>query len=337
MPRRRERILGEDLLAQGLVNEDQLRQGLARQRATGEKLGEALVALRHLSRGDLWSVLGAPWVDLEPLCQAGSLPSTALPLSSLRRWQAVPVDVRDDGTLVVAMVDPLDAAYVDEIWRAAGAAVECCAADPAVIARALNEMARQRDETPDRRAAIAAAPTAAMRSLGEPDQPLAALPSGKAGATCGLCGAELGPEPWERIDGRRLSAAWSVALAAVDRTGVPADLTMASWRAEAGLLKELCPGCAEAVREAEEHSCAMCNRPTHVWQGGVLAVLGECDLSALSEEMGLRRFRCPMCERFFCASCGTRHSMTLSAEGVRCPLCGGKPDSSVTPEPEELD
>jgi len=73
-----------------------------------------------------------------------------------------------------------------------------------------------------------------------------------------------------------------------------------------------------------------------VWQGGVLAVLGECDLSALSEEMGLRRFRCPMCERFFCASCGTRHSMTLSAEGVRCPLCGVKPHPSVTPEPEEL-
>jgi len=337
MPRRRERILGEDLLAQGLVTEEQLGQGLARQGTTGEKLGEALVALRHLSRGDLWSVLGATWIDLDALCQRGPLPATTLPLSSLRRWQAVPVDVRDDGALVMAMVDPLDAAYVDEIWRAAGAAVECCAADPAAIARILNEMAKQRDEAPDRFAAVAAAPTEAMRSLGEPEQPLAALPPGETATTCGLCGRPLGPEPRERIDGRRLSAAWSVALAAVDRTGMPADLAMASWRAEAGLLRDLCPACAAGVREAEEHSCAMCNRPTHVWQGGVLAVLGECDLSALSEEMGLRRFRCPMCERVFCASCGTRHSMALSTEGVRCPLCGGKPEPSVTPDPEEVD
>ncbi|MCA0937949.1 GspE/PulE family protein [Vibrio alginolyticus] len=102
--------LGDLLVEEGIVSEDQIQQALTSQRSTGQKLGDALIDLGIITEKQLLNFLsqqlGLPLIDL------GRAPVDAdavqlLPEVHARRLRAMVV-ARNGNTLRVAMSDPAD-------------------------------------------------------------------------------------------------------------------------------------------------------------------------------------------------------------------------------------
>ncbi len=111
--------LGALLIEEGVVTPEQLEIALAEQRRTdgGKRIGEVLVSLRFLTEARLLQALSrqldTPIVDL-----AHEPPDAAaleiVPSEFAMRHHLVPLR-RNDGTLVVAMADPLDIHAIDDL------------------------------------------------------------------------------------------------------------------------------------------------------------------------------------------------------------------------------
>ncbi|HCG7131042.1 TPA: type II/IV secretion system protein [Vibrio parahaemolyticus] len=102
--------LGDLLVEEGIVSEDQIQQALSTQRSTGQKLGDALIDLGFITEKQMLEFLsqqlGLPLIDL------GRAPVDAdavqiLPEVHARRLRAMVV-ARNGDTLRVAMSDPAD-------------------------------------------------------------------------------------------------------------------------------------------------------------------------------------------------------------------------------------
>ncbi|EOV6296831.1 TPA: type II/IV secretion system protein [Vibrio parahaemolyticus] len=102
--------LGDLLVEEGIVSEDQIQQALSAQRSTGQKLGDALIDLGFIAEKQMLEFLsqqlGLPLIDL------GRAPVDAdavqiLPEVHARRLRAMVV-ARNGDTLRVAMSDPAD-------------------------------------------------------------------------------------------------------------------------------------------------------------------------------------------------------------------------------------
>jgi len=95
------------LLEAGVVGTVEIDAALARQRATGTRIGEALVELGHASESDIgWALArqsGYTFLDLSPDALDAEL-VRSFPEALLRRHLAVPL-VRSEGTLSVAFGD----------------------------------------------------------------------------------------------------------------------------------------------------------------------------------------------------------------------------------------
>jgi type IV pilus assembly protein PilB len=115
--RRSFKRLGERLLSGGVIDEEQLRLALERQKQTGAFIGESLVSLGFVQPAQLGpyleQVTGYPFVDLseakfeDDVCRA-------LPEGIARRKMALPFLERN-GEILVAMSDPLNVATLDEV------------------------------------------------------------------------------------------------------------------------------------------------------------------------------------------------------------------------------
>jgi type IV pilus assembly protein PilB len=109
--------LGEQLIADGLIDEQQLRQGLERQRQTGAFLGETLVSLGFISSSALGRYLevatGFPYVELAGYPVNLDI-ARSVPEHLARRKMLLPIAEHGD-SVHVAMADPLDLAVVDEV------------------------------------------------------------------------------------------------------------------------------------------------------------------------------------------------------------------------------
>ena len=126
------RPLGRILVSKGMLSEAQVEQALARQKASGGKLGEACVSLGFITEDELLDVLemqlGVPRVRLESYLiepEAVSL----VPLPVARRHGVIPI-FRIDQTLTVAMADPLNVYAIDEMNQITGLDI-----DPALSSR----------------------------------------------------------------------------------------------------------------------------------------------------------------------------------------------------------
>jgi hypothetical protein len=123
--------LGECLVAGGVITEELLGAALARQRATRERIGSALVALGvdadavARALGEQRGVVAAH--DAE-LASAGAALRRLVPDDVVRRLWAVPVRVAPTGEIVIALRDPHDATAVAELERAVGGPVRAAAA-----------------------------------------------------------------------------------------------------------------------------------------------------------------------------------------------------------------
>jgi len=111
------RRLGDRLLEDGLVNEEQLAHGVQRHTNTGEFLGEALISLGYITPAQigpyLEEVTGFPFFDLAEHRIEDEV-AQLLPEATCVKRRVIPFRVQND-RLHVAMVDPLNLSIVDEI------------------------------------------------------------------------------------------------------------------------------------------------------------------------------------------------------------------------------
>ncbi len=115
-------LLGEVLLAAGLITPHQLEEARHHQQQTGQRLGQALVSLGYASEDDVaWALsrqLRLPYIHLTPdMLQSAAV--TRVPFDAMEREAAVPI-LEADNTLTVVMADPTDHEAVAEIEQTTG-------------------------------------------------------------------------------------------------------------------------------------------------------------------------------------------------------------------------
>jgi type IV pilus assembly protein PilB len=128
--------IGEVLIDQGLINQDQLRQGLEEQKRTKLQLGKCLVNLGFISDNKLVDVLSAQLdvqhVVLENFNFNRSLVSL-IPEEMARRYKVIPL-FEKEGVLTVAMADPTNLRTIDHLKFKTGKEIDAViAADKSII------------------------------------------------------------------------------------------------------------------------------------------------------------------------------------------------------------
>lgn len=109
--------LGELLVERGVINADQLEQGLRVQQEKGGLLGQILVSLGYANEEAIAQALtaqyGFPYLPLKHYSIDGEL-LRMIPENVARQYCLVPVD-RIGDTFTIAMADPLNAKAVEDI------------------------------------------------------------------------------------------------------------------------------------------------------------------------------------------------------------------------------
>lgn len=109
--------LGELLLREGVITEDQLLDALAEQQATGGKLGQILVRSLAADEDAIARTLaeqkGLEFVSL-PMFPIDREAASLIPARMAKRALVIPIGFRD-GALVLAMADPLDVEALDDV------------------------------------------------------------------------------------------------------------------------------------------------------------------------------------------------------------------------------
>jgi len=109
--------IGKILLDQGKITPDQLKQALAMQKTTTEKLGRLLIDLQFCSERDVMSAYAQQLnIQLYDASRITADPAVAriIPDNLVQRYNIVPLR-RNGGKLVVAMVDPTNVFALDDI------------------------------------------------------------------------------------------------------------------------------------------------------------------------------------------------------------------------------
>lgn len=118
--------LGDLLVAQGLVDDAQLRQALRRQAQVGGHIGSILIELGAISIDALLAFLseqtGFPSIDLYTV-NIDPATLALVPLEKIRRLNVLPV-AADENTVTLAMVNPHDYETVSEIGFSIGRKVK---------------------------------------------------------------------------------------------------------------------------------------------------------------------------------------------------------------------
>ena len=112
------RRLGALLVADGLVSQHQIEAALARQQVERRRLGDVLVREGLVSEADLVEALAAQMrLEVADLDQVHFSPETLalLPRDFMVHRRVLPLELEEDGTLVLAMTDPLDIVALDEV------------------------------------------------------------------------------------------------------------------------------------------------------------------------------------------------------------------------------
>ncbi len=135
--------IGEMLLAQGRIDAVQLRSALDYQQQWGGRLGHALVTLGFLSEADLLRAvalqLGVPFMEIGDRYVPPEV-LRAIPEKLIRQRRAFPLALLSEarrGPILVALSEPANLAFLDELSFAAGRLVKPVLASEGDIDRAI--------------------------------------------------------------------------------------------------------------------------------------------------------------------------------------------------------
>jgi MSHA biogenesis protein MshE len=143
--------LGEILVQQKLLTEEQLMQALADQKSTGRKLGRVFVENAFVTEeqisGALAKQLAIPYINLKFY---NTHPNVVrlLPETQARRFRALALEDRGD-ILLVGMSDPTDLFAYDEIARITKKQIELAVVNETEVLAAIDRIYRRTDEITD--------------------------------------------------------------------------------------------------------------------------------------------------------------------------------------------
>jgi type IV pilus assembly protein PilB len=133
--------IGDVLVEKGLLTPGQLKEGLEHQKATGKRLGEALIDLDLVSEDQMAEAisdrLGIPKISLKSLVIDPAVIQT-VNVDIARRYTLIPI-FNIGGTLTLAMADPLNVIAIDEIKYLTGKEVNRAVASVSEIRTAIDE------------------------------------------------------------------------------------------------------------------------------------------------------------------------------------------------------
>lgn len=136
----KKKMLGEMLVAGGLIKEEQLKKALDEQKRRGGRVGEILTDLGFVSEHNLATFLARqlhlPYVEIEKqLLDTESF--KLIPGDMARRLVAIPL-YRDKDALVVAMADPLNIFGMDDVRKIVGMEIRQVVATRSDILKAID-------------------------------------------------------------------------------------------------------------------------------------------------------------------------------------------------------
>lgn len=140
--------LGDVLVQQRLISQEQLQQTLELQRQTGKKVGRLLIEMgaitEDLLANGLARQLRIPFVNLKTFPFRADIVKL-LPESAARRFRALVLEEKGDA-LLVALADPLDLFAYDELTRLLKRAVLIAAVPESQLALAFDRLYRRTEE-----------------------------------------------------------------------------------------------------------------------------------------------------------------------------------------------
>jgi MSHA biogenesis protein MshE len=143
--------LGEILVQQKLLSEEQLMQALADQKRTGRKLGRVFVEGGFVTEeqisGAIARQLAIPYINLK-FYNINPEVVRQLPETQARRFRALALEDRGD-SLLVGMSDPTDLFAYDEIARICKKTVELAVVNETEVLAAIDRIYRRTDEISD--------------------------------------------------------------------------------------------------------------------------------------------------------------------------------------------
>ncbi|HEY8606805.1 MAG TPA: GspE/PulE family protein [Noviherbaspirillum sp.] len=143
--------LGEILVQQKLLSEEQLQFSLGEQKRTGRKLGRVFIENGFVSEeqisGALARQLNIPYINLK-FYNINPDVVRLLPETQARRFRAIALEDRG-GQLLVGMADPTDLFAYDEIARSARRSIELAVVTEGELLQAIDRIYRRTDEITD--------------------------------------------------------------------------------------------------------------------------------------------------------------------------------------------
>lgn len=148
MPRPEKVRLGEILIQQKLVNQEQLQFALEQQQRNGRKLGHIFVENKFVTEEQISQALskqlGIPYFDLKFFNVKPEL-VRLLPESQARRYRAIVLEERNDG-LLVGMAFPTDLFAYDELARQLKVNIEIAIVNEEDLLQTIDRVYRRTDE-----------------------------------------------------------------------------------------------------------------------------------------------------------------------------------------------
>jgi MSHA biogenesis protein MshE len=140
--------LGEILLQQGLLNEQQLQDALAEQKKSGRRLGRVFVEKGFVSEEQISTALArqlkVPYVNLKSFVVKPEV-AAKLPETQARRFRALVLE--DSGTSYrVAMADPTDLFAYDELSRLLKREVQLAVVTETLLLQTIDRVYRRTEE-----------------------------------------------------------------------------------------------------------------------------------------------------------------------------------------------
>jgi len=140
--------LGELLVRQQLISEEQLDAALKRQRADGHKLGRTLVDAGFVSEEEICGALARqmriPYINLKQFSFNAPLVHR-LPEAQARRFRAIVLD-ETGGALRIGLADPTDLAAYDELTRLLKREINLAVVSETQLMSSIDRLYRKTDE-----------------------------------------------------------------------------------------------------------------------------------------------------------------------------------------------
>ncbi len=140
--------LGDLLIQQKLISQEQLMEALAKQKQSGRKLGRVLVEQGFITEneisGSIARQLQIPYLDLRQVHVRSEI-VRLLPEQLARRFRAIVLEQRDSRVLV-AMADPTDLFAFDEISNHLNREIELAVANEGALLQFIDRVYRRTEE-----------------------------------------------------------------------------------------------------------------------------------------------------------------------------------------------